>query len=124
MKSFCWVYMLRCGNGSFYTGYSSNLVRRYWQHLHGVSGSRFVAAFKPVSLACCWRVFGGSGDGLRIEAYIKRQSRIFKERLAVNPDELELIAQKEMNLKVKSLNAAEVEKQAAAYGGNRKNGLP
>ena len=111
--------MLRCRNGSYYTGYAEDIVRRYWQHLNGISGSKFVAAFGPVSLACCWRVFGSAGDGLRLEAYIKRQSRPFKERLIRNPAELGPIAKKELGVEARAFNAALVEKHAEAYDGKK-----
>jgi putative endonuclease len=45
-----WVYMLRCGDGSLYTGWSTDLTRRLAQHRAGTA-SRYTASRLPVELA-------------------------------------------------------------------------
>jgi len=39
-----YVYILRCGNGSLYTGITDNLERRFKQHARG-QGGHFTKAF-------------------------------------------------------------------------------
>jgi predicted GIY-YIG superfamily endonuclease len=43
------VYMLRCGKGALYTGYTGNLKRRLREHEEG-RASRFTRARLPVRL--------------------------------------------------------------------------
>jgi putative endonuclease len=45
-----WVYLLRCRDGSLYTGWTVDLERRMAQHRSGV-GSRYTASRLPVELA-------------------------------------------------------------------------
>jgi predicted GIY-YIG superfamily endonuclease len=45
-----WVYMLRCGDGSLYTGWSTDVQRRVARHLAG-KASRYTASRLPVELA-------------------------------------------------------------------------
>ena len=45
-----WVYMLRCGDGSLYTGWTSDLERRMASHQAG-KASRYTASRLPVELA-------------------------------------------------------------------------
>ena len=45
-----WVYMLRCGDGSIYTGWSTDVQRRLARHRTG-KASRYTASRLPVELA-------------------------------------------------------------------------
>jgi predicted GIY-YIG superfamily endonuclease len=45
-----WVYMLRCGDGSLYTGWSTDVERRLARHRAG-RASRYTASRLPVELA-------------------------------------------------------------------------
>jgi putative endonuclease len=45
-----WVYMLRCADGSLYTGWSSDVPRRLASHQAG-RASRYTASRRPVELA-------------------------------------------------------------------------
>jgi putative endonuclease len=45
-----WVYMLRCSDGSLYTGWSSDVPRRLARHRSG-KASRYTASRLPVELA-------------------------------------------------------------------------
>jgi putative endonuclease len=44
-----WVYLLRCRDGSLYTGWTSDLVRRFELHRAG-KASRYTASRLPVEL--------------------------------------------------------------------------
>jgi putative endonuclease len=44
-----WVYMLRCADGSLYTGWSTDVARRLARHCSG-KGSRYTASRLPVEL--------------------------------------------------------------------------
>jgi putative endonuclease len=45
-----WVYMLRCSDGSLYTGWSTDVQRRLARHRDGTA-SRYTASRRPVELA-------------------------------------------------------------------------
>jgi putative endonuclease len=45
-----WVYMLSCGDGSLYTGWSTDVPRRLARHRAG-KASRYTASRLPVELA-------------------------------------------------------------------------
>jgi putative endonuclease len=73
------VYMLRCGDGSLYTGIAKDLHKRLAQHQAG-RASRYTRARLPVALA--WsREIETWGDALREEIRLKRLSRAEKEVL-------------------------------------------
>ncbi|KTD47009.1 nuclease [Legionella rubrilucens] len=76
------VYMLRCENGSLYTGYTTHLERRYQAHLAGKC--KYTRSFKPVEIAAHWQVFDKSA-ALKLERFIKTLSRQEKEALLTLP---------------------------------------
>ena len=73
------VYILRCGDGSFYTGLARDLLARIRQHEAG-RASRYTRAHLPVVLAWSQEV-ATWGDGLREERRIKKLPRRDKEAL-------------------------------------------
>jgi putative endonuclease len=75
------VYMLRCGDGSLYTGWSTDVERRVKEHQAGTA-SRYTASRRPVELVFT-RSLEDRGAALREEARIKRLSRSEKLDLLV-----------------------------------------
>jgi len=73
------VYILRCGDGSLYTGTAKDLAARLRQHQAG-RASRYTRAHLPVTLVW-WREFDTWGEGLCEEQRIKRLRRRDKEAL-------------------------------------------
>jgi putative endonuclease len=71
-----WVYMLRCCDGSLYTGWTSNLNRRLARHSAG-KASRYTASRLPVELALALAMPDRS-SAMREEARIKRLNRAGK----------------------------------------------
>jgi len=45
-----WVYILRCADGSLYTGICTDLERRLHEHNHSAKGARYTRARRPVAL--------------------------------------------------------------------------
>jgi putative endonuclease len=68
-----WVYLLRCRDGSLYTGWTVDLERRLARHRCGAA-SRFTASRLPVELALAIRMSDRTA-ARREEARIKRLSR-------------------------------------------------
>ena len=69
-----WIYMLRLANGSYYTGYTSDLDRRFRAHRSGL-GAKITRSFAPVAVAACWKLHSPKGMAMRIEAWIKSCTR-------------------------------------------------
>lgn len=49
IKKIWFVYILRCSNNSLYTGITTNLERRFNEHIHG-TGAKYTKIFKPIRL--------------------------------------------------------------------------
>ncbi|MGZ4165929.1 MAG: GIY-YIG nuclease family protein [Solirubrobacteraceae bacterium] len=79
-----WVYLLRCRDGSLYTGWTVDLERRLARHRAGV-GSRYTASRLPVDLALAIPMPDRTA-ARREEARIKRLSRADKLALVVAGD--------------------------------------
>jgi putative endonuclease len=71
-----WVYMLRCSDGSLYTGWSSDVPRRLARHSAG-KASRYTASRLPVELAFA-APMADRPAARREEARIKRLDRSAK----------------------------------------------
>ena len=82
------VYILKCINGCFYTGYTNDIAKRYAQHLAG-NGAKYTRSFKPVEIVQTWYIGENKSVAMQIEAYIKKLSRIQKIKLIQCPRELE-----------------------------------
>ncbi len=74
-----WVYVLRCSDGSLYTGYTTDPTRRLAQHNAG-RGSKYTRGRIPMTLAYT-EEFRSKGAALKREYEIKRLSRSGKEAL-------------------------------------------
>lgn|GEM_PF-1169577 len=74
------VYMLYCGDGSLYTGITTDLQRRVTEHNEAKSGARYTRARRPVSLAWFEQCACRSDASVR-EAEIKKLDRQQKKLL-------------------------------------------
>jgi putative endonuclease len=74
-----WVYMLRCADGTLYTGWTNDLERRVARHAAG-KASRYTASRLPVELVLA-REVPDRREAMREEARIKRLSR--REKLSL-----------------------------------------
>lgn len=73
------VYILRCGDDSLYTGYTNDVEKRVEVHNSG-KGAKYTRSRLPVELVYYKRVDSKS-IGLRLEAKIKKLSKNKKEAL-------------------------------------------
>ncbi|GAB4527615.1 MAG: hypothetical protein Kow0063_03090 [Anaerolineae bacterium] len=67
------LYVVRCGDETLYTGVTVDVARRVRDHNAG-KGSAYTAARRPVSLVAVWG-FEGQAAALRAERAFKRLSR-------------------------------------------------
>jgi putative endonuclease len=74
-----YAYLLRCADGSYYTGHTDDLEHRIAQHQTGACGG-YTARRRPVELV--WsETFPSRDEGLAAERQIKGWSRAKKEAL-------------------------------------------
>jgi putative endonuclease len=73
------VYIVRCADGSLYTGYARDPKARVKTHNAG-RGARYTSGRRPVRLVYA-ESFESVGDALRREYALKRRSRAQKEEL-------------------------------------------
>lgn len=74
------VYIIRCGDGSYYTGYTNDLKRRLGQHLSGKGGARYTAWKKAAALV--WsKAYKRFKPAFLMEQRIKTLTRSQKEAL-------------------------------------------
>jgi len=68
-----WVYILKCSDGSLYTGCTNDLARRLGAHVAG-KGSKYTRSRLPVTLSHVEEA-PDRGNALRREAQIKKLRR-------------------------------------------------
>lgn len=73
------VYLLECADGSFYTGYTTDVGRRLAEHNDG-EGAKYTRGRTPVELVH-QESYGTRSAAMSREAEIKGFSRSRKERL-------------------------------------------
>ena len=74
-----WVYILHCGDGSYYTGHTDDLEYRLHQHQAGTLGG-YTSSRKPLSLVYSCS-FPSREEALGAERQIKGWSRKKKEAM-------------------------------------------
>jgi len=74
-----YTYILRCADGTFYTGWTNDLERRLAAHNAG-KGGKYTRSHRPVSLAY-FESFETKEEAMRREAQIKQLTRAQKLEL-------------------------------------------
>ena len=75
-----YLYLVRCHDGSLYTGISNDVARRLQAHRAG-RGARYLRGRGPLTLERRFRV-GSRSEALRAERRVKRVKKERKEKLA------------------------------------------
>lgn len=74
------VYILKCKDDSFYTGFTNNLDRRLYEHNAGLSKDSYTYDKRPVELVW-YEMFTEPTQAILIEKKIKGWSRRKKQAL-------------------------------------------
>lgn len=74
-----YTYILRCGDGSLYTGWTNDIENRLKMHRKG-KGAKYTRGRGPLTLVHL-EVYDTKSEAMRREAFIKKLSREEKERL-------------------------------------------
>jgi putative endonuclease len=80
MRRAAFVYLLRCSDGTLYTGWTYDVARRVRVHERG-NGARYTRARRPVTLVYHERL-PSRRAAMRREIAIKNMSRVRKLALA------------------------------------------
>ena len=74
-----WMYILECGDGSYYVGSTKDLEHRLLEHQRGL-GANYTAGRLPVSLVYC-EEYDRVGDAFRREKQVQGWRRAKREAL-------------------------------------------
>lgn len=74
-----YTYILECEDGSYYTGWTNDLQRRYEAHCSG-TGAKYTKSHKPIRIAY-YEEFEDKIDAMKREYEIKHLTRKQKEEL-------------------------------------------
>lgn len=74
------IYMLRCADGTYYTGIATDVSRRISEHEHGKRGAKYLRGRGPLELVY-QRAVGDRSIATKIEYSVKQLSRTDKEDL-------------------------------------------
>jgi len=88
MKQY-YVYMLKCSDNSYYTGFTNDMERRITEHNSGMTKGTYTSTRLPVTLV--WlETFTDPNQAIMVEKQIKGWSRRKKEAL-INEDWVKLV---------------------------------
>ena len=90
-----YVYIIRCRDGSLYTGIATDVERRFAEHQDNV-GAKYLRGRSPLTLVFKQRV-GQRGWALKVEQNIKRLPRPAKEQLIQTGAGLKKLLSKSQN---------------------------
>lgn len=88
-KDTFYVYIVKCKNGTYYTGYTNNLENRIKQHNKG-DGAKYLKGKAPVKLIYA-KEYRYYKNALHAERNMKKLTRKQKERLIANYDPRRLV---------------------------------
>lgn len=84
-----YTYMLRCADGTIYSGIAANLKKRMKVHFNGgPGGAKYVMSRGAKRLECFWES-PDKGSASKLEFRLKKLSRDQKEALIAGKTELE-----------------------------------
>ena len=76
----CYTYILRCSDGTYYTGWTNDLDRRLKAHNSGKAGAKYTRNRRPVTLIY-YEEFEDKQEAMRREYAIKQLNRQQKLQL-------------------------------------------
>ena len=84
------VYLLRCGDGTFYTGIATDVARRIGEHEQGKRGAKYLRGRGPFEIVY-QRQVGNRSVATKVEHRIKQWSRIEKQNVAELPARIDAL---------------------------------
>jgi putative endonuclease len=85
------IYLIRCRDGSLYTGITTDVDRRFAEHQgHGDTGAKYLRGRGPLVLVF-QKKLGSRSLALGVESRIKKLSKAGKETLINDAKQIEMI---------------------------------
>ena len=75
-----YVYILKCSDNSYYTGFTNNIDRRFDEHNYGVNKECYTYNKRPLELVVCTE-FNDVNQAIAFEKQVKGWSRKKKEAI-------------------------------------------
>lgn len=88
-----YIYILECGDGSYYTGYTNDLTQRLRKHEEG-KGAKYTRGRGPLRLVFK-ESFSTKQEAMRMEFAVKKLNRSEKERI-IKEGSVSYVAAKEL----------------------------
>ncbi len=85
-----YMYVVECRDGSYYTGYTTDVKKRVAVHNSG-KGAKYTRARLPVKLIYA-QGFDSKEEAMSAEAFLKRKKRAQKERFLSENQEKNLLS--------------------------------
>lgn len=86
-----YLYLVRCYDGSLYTGISTDIARRFAQHQgEGSAGSKYLKGRSPLTLVFKKKL-GSKSLASKVERKVKKLSKVRKEKLIRTKKEIEVM---------------------------------
>lgn len=103
-----YVYLLRCADGSLYAGITTDVERRFAEHLSGnIKGAKYTKAHTPKELAAVWQAENRSVAS-KLEWRLKHLTKVQKEILCEEPERLPAFVRAEEAGGAKVLTAEDI----------------
>ena len=74
------VYIVRCGDGSYYTGIATDIERRIAEHESSPRGAKYLRGRGPLTVVFS-KTVGNRSIASRLEFHVKQLDRVGKEAL-------------------------------------------
>ena len=87
------LYILKCKDGSYYTGYTNDLEKRFKKHEEG-KGAKYTRGRGPLKLVF-QQAFPTKQEAMRMEFAVKKLNRAQKERM-IKEGSVSYVAAKEL----------------------------
>ena len=80
-----YVYIIRTDDSQLYTGITTDIQRRWREHVSGKGGARYFRARKPQNL-CLLEEYSDRSSASKREAQIKKYTKSLKESLVAQSE--------------------------------------
>ncbi len=94
-----YIYVLRCKDSSLYTGITTDIKRRYREHMEK-RGAKYTKS-RGVERVELYFICYGRGDASRVEYFFKHLKKEKKEELILDFLKLEEYIEKKLKIKIK-----------------------
>lgn len=82
------IYIILCKNNNLYCGYTTNIERRWQEHVSGSPKCKYTRSHKPMKIVAAWEIQSTLSIVLKLEHRIKKLTRIKKIKLIAHPTKL------------------------------------